>query len=112
MNIIKSIVVAALASTALVGAAYARDASVFTVKLDAPVAERSTPPVFAPAANSCVKPAPASSPTARKAANSPLTNSHAATATLHPARNKPRINRPQPGQNGKPPVKAGGFSMN
>ncbi|UPT64002.1 MAG: hypothetical protein M0D54_05505 [Hyphomonadaceae bacterium JAD_PAG50586_4] len=41
MNIIKSVIVAALASTALVGAAYARDAGVFTVKLDAPVAERT-----------------------------------------------------------------------
>lgn len=41
MNIIKSFVVAALASTALIGAAYARDAGVFTVKLDTPVAERT-----------------------------------------------------------------------
>ena len=41
MNIIKSVVVAALASAALVGAAYARDAGVFTARLEAPVAERT-----------------------------------------------------------------------
>ena len=41
MNIIKSALVAALASAALAGAAYARDGGVFTVKLDTPVAERT-----------------------------------------------------------------------
>ena len=41
MNVVKSILVAAIASTAFVGAAYARDNGVFTVKLEAPVAERT-----------------------------------------------------------------------
>lgn len=41
MNVLKSILVAAIASTAFVGAAYARDGGIFTVKLEAPVAEQT-----------------------------------------------------------------------